>query len=404
MARWAYGVGWFGGLGAAVAGLIAACLPDLAPNLCGNGHIDPGESCDPGPNADPGCSATCKLVCPPPPNDAGRSFIDNASSNHCYYATRGTQTFSDGLDSCFQLSAHVVTVVDSDEAGDMVTQFGPIWPGGARYWLGLQRTSSILPYTSSGPNEPGWAAPAKCPGCFAYGLTAKQTVIPSPDAGVDAAATGCVVTAGLAPNTGGKVEAAGCDEKAEVICEREPVGARSVPCLGGTAFCFDVLATFNPNVPSGASKHYVYNPTPMTASDAEAFCRSSLDAGKASLVVFESRAEREQVIYELSQITSLLPGGGRVMPSQLWIGLSGPVDAGVRGDAGRAAAWVWDDGVHASPTATGARPSVWGNYEPKAGASGRAYIQVQASYDTGLAYVRNDSPSNPQQYPSVCQY
>ncbi len=85
-------------------------------------------------------------------------------------------------------------------------------------------------------------------------------------------------------------------------------------------------------------------------------------------------------------------------------------DGGVPGDAGPDAGvkveWIWDDGQLAAT-----RPLVWGNGEPqskampKAGLPVRAYIQIQGTYDTGLAQVRANDYDNPQDYAaSVCQY
>jgi uncharacterized protein (TIGR03382 family) len=50
-------------------------LADANPALCGNGTVDPGETCDDGnTTAGDGCSATCQtetIACPDSSNDCG---------------------------------------------------------------------------------------------------------------------------------------------------------------------------------------------------------------------------------------------------------------------------------------------------------------------------------------------
>jgi hypothetical protein len=223
--------------------------------------------------------------------------------------------------------------------------------------------------------------------------------LPIVDGGTDAAQG--IVSTNLEPSYG-VMEAVAQGALAHVVCEREPAGARSAPCSDDpSSFCFTVLATLS------QKKHYRYNPTSVSAEDAEKYCKALTDGGTSSLVVFGSRAEREQVIYELSQL-NLLPGGGvEGVPSFFWIGLRLVVPDGGVHDGGasvEAGAYVWDDGVRAGTLSTDSRPSVWGIEEPKTkGAmSARAYVQMHNDYDNGLAHARSSDGGAPY-YPFVCQ-
>lgn len=401
-------------LGAGLVGTVAvwACLPGLVPNLCGNGHIDPGEECDPGRGQNPGCNSVCRISC-----DAGSSnFVDFATSGHCYFTFAKPLDHDNAFDSCAGPNAgHLVTFADDTEAEHVAGTTSPLratWPKGVRfYWVGLDDTKAVekaptvqSEYRADMPLEPGWSGPARCPGCYLRGVNAtlpgKGTG--SPTTKLTVASTG---TDAGAPQYG-VVEERASDEAteltgtlalAQVICEREPVGARSVPCFDGS-FCFDVVAQ--------SRKRYLYNPAAATASAAEQFCRSlSPDAGTSSLVTFKLRSEREQVIWELSQLVGLqVDGGGTPLPSAFWIGLSAePVATDAGADAGSPLVWRWDDGSSVTATAEGSPPSVWGNLQPPQVSTGaRAYIVVNyTAYDTGLAYAR---PDDGQKYPFVCEY
>jgi hypothetical protein len=414
MARWTLGLGLLVGVGVVGAVVVGACLPGLTPSLCGNGHIDYGESCDPGANTNAGCTSFCQIICPNTPEDGGRAFLDSPSSNHCYFTSNSLETFDNGTYTCGLQDAHLVTFVDDNEVAKVVANLGAAWPEGAGYWVGFYRQSPSGPYSAAAPNEPGWATgensvgfPYACTGCFLHGLVSGPP--PDGDGGAEAGPAEAILSADLSYDDG-TMEAMGRRVGAQVVCEREPVGSRSVPCLDGM-FCFDVLVTETSD--AGRSKRYVYNPTPLTASSAEAYCRGITDGGASSLVVFSSRAEREQVIYELSQV-SLLQGGGSGLEDgfSFWIGLTGQVvgpDGGAPVDAGPDAGaptvkWLWDDGVQAYR-----RPMVWGNGEPvapntKSPSQVRAFVELYDSYDTGLAHARAATPGAPHYSAAVCQY
>ena len=399
MARGAYFLAGGFALGAASVSLwlgMAACLPDLiavppdagfdahVPANCGNGIIDTeaGEACDPGsgPGAamNPGCSR-CQISCLAP--DGGLSLIDR-TTNHCYFTFPGLTSQAHGKTECAakNAEAHLVTFAGQAEVATVAAKVP------RRIWVGLDRQLSpdggLEPYYGSvHPDEPGWAPSSECSGCYAPGITT-NAALPVVAGGRADAGPACVTT--LNERAG----ATDCSSHATVVCEREPVGHRSQSCrsnAGDQGYCFDLLATM------GSSKHYFYTPSLKTWSFAETYCATEtgghLGAG-GNLVSLESGAEREQLLWELSQSGHL--------PDSFWIGLSavatdsGPVD------------WVWQNGKGAGAIATSNPPSVWGDHEPSAGARPKlgAYIQMNAaSYDTGLAH---DDPTT--KLPFVCQW
>ena len=104
-----------------------------------------------------------------------------------------------------------------------------------------------------------------------------------------------------------------------VLCEREPVGVHWTTCDAG--ICIELVATH-------ATKRYVYQDGLLPPEQAEAQCH----ALGGSLVVLQSRDEREQLWLELTRLP--------VAPSRIWIGLA--ADAGTDAEAG-SLSWVWDD-------------------------------------------------------------
>jgi hypothetical protein len=458
MAAWAHRLAWLGGLGCVGAGVAVACLPDLPVGLCGNGHIDaPYENCDPGVNAPlhPECNSLCQIVCP--------GYVDD-DSNHCYFEIQGdaavgptaglaAHTLGEAETMCQEQRAHVLTLVDDDELDGVVKAFSFPWGSGTRLWSGqYQQAGGGGAYfaTSTYP-EPGWNVPVPpgnnlsasyCPGCFMHGVTG--STVPVIDGGTDAGIPSAIADTNVSSHDG-TMAAVGPNAGAQVICEREPLGARSTPCQGDGSYCFNLVTTPSS---SGKVKRYLFNPNGTNASGAAKYCASLSDAGvSSSLVVLESRAEREQLIYELSQLQLLK--GGFELPSQFqfWIGLrtsvvyppddAGAHDGAVRdgrahdgavGDGGSRESgapdavadaapprkgtleWVWEDetAVPKTTTSTSPRPTVWGNQQPPVvGVAGiYAYVNINdESYDTGLVYADPEDMSGANAtYPFVCQY
>jgi hypothetical protein len=121
------------------------------------------------------------------------------------------------------------------------------------------------------------------------------------------------------------------------------------------------------------------------ADDAENDCRSM----GGTLVVLQSRDEREQLWRELSR----LPPGNGGTPAFIWIGLS--LADGGSPDAGP---WVWDDDAAAD-----AYPSPWGDGQPS-GVFGRAYLTQNIQLppiDDSLGRNALKDPATKFQY--VCQ-
>ena len=394
MSRWAHGLGLVAGVGIVAVIVVSACLPDLPPNLCGNGHIDPNEGCDPGTSTNPGCDLNCAILCQQTQGDPHTYYFDENLSAHCYFTTADQETEDIASFGCGQEKAHLVTFVDDVELNGVIDGLASKWSMDPRFWVGFSQ-SDAGSYFALAPHEPGWNTQSSCSGCFLHGVGVGLP--PVADGGAEAGFPTEIVATQLTSSDFATMDVMGPAATASVVCEREPVGARSVPCFS-ESFCFDTLVT------KGTGKGYLYSPSPATFSAAEATCRSLSDAGNASLVVFESRAEREQVIYELTQVPLLK--GGVEPPSQFWIGLHTQTftepgkspDGGVR----TGLEWVWDDGNPASPTSTGSRPSVWGNHQPAGSGPSHAFIQLQSTYDTGLAYAREDTDA--VQLPFVCQY
>jgi hypothetical protein len=343
-----------------------------------------------------GCNSVCQIECSPLV-DGGPTYF-GPSSNHCYFTSKERESYQSAASLCESQQAHLVTFVDDDEVTG-VHNFASYWPTGSRYWVGLNNDAgNAEPYSAASSftapgSEPGWDA-VHCTGCFAYGATGP---LPTSDGGSAAGPSDSVVVTGLGSDNG-TLDVVPPNERAEVVCEREPIGSRSTQCNNGNAWCFTVLATASGSNP----KSYVYYPVLEAAAAADATCR--LLSKHALLVLFDTRAEREQVIYELFQLSAFQ---AVEFPGQFWIGLSAQMvspDAGV--DAGgHGIEWVWDDGKLPSLTSSGPRPAIWGNNQPSARTAVRAYINVQfgdTAYDHGLAYA-HDEGKNPTTYPFVCQ-
>ena len=241
------------------------------------------------------------------------------------------------------------------------------------YWVGLVRSNDLGAYTSNHFEEPGFPIPpanGSCSGCF--GVGADAGVFPSEvvEAG---APTDCI-----ASSDGGWVQVpcipadAGAPTTRTTICEREPVGVRAEDCIGG--FCFTLAST------AGKKRYLVA--VGMTDPDTAAQSCAGFDGG--SLVILESREEREQLAHEIRAHYSDLS------TQKVWIGLT--EDGG---------AWIWDDGPVATDDAGRALP--WGNAQPVNIAGARAYLKVATTttdYDTQLAYA-DDGTKAPHIY--VCQ-
>ena len=358
-------------IGASGALLAAgACLPELAPlgpddasfqtstapfQGCGDGLIatlddggDSGESCDPGVDgAVPGCRS-CQITC---------EGTLEPRTGHCYFAAGADTSYLAARTRCKAERAHVVTLASTNEA-KLLERISADESG---YWIGLSRDNELS--GAYGPpqerlEEPGFAYPGApdpaargpCTGCFGIGADAGTFPLADVDASGTTIETSCVASRG---GTWSRVPCSGSVTR-PTICEREPVGVRGSAC-GNDGICFTVPQT-------SGEKTYLVSVSPADPVTADTTCRF-LDGG--SLVVFDSREEREQLAHE---IVMRYPEG-----QSLWIGLH--AEDGT---------WSWDDGLVA--TADGPRPLPWGNAQPTSTANGRALMHVgSTAYDRQLA-------------------
>jgi hypothetical protein len=366
-------------VGACAGAIVAAgaCIPDLPPDqiapspavdrgTCGDGYIDlaAGEECDPGlPDAgSPGCSKRCTVTCSGlrwPVNDhcyelmsASATSLQNGASPHC---------------ADFRGRGHVVTFASERERGAVSRYL--IDAGAGSFWVGLwqdpQRFYSVQGY------EPGWSP--TCPGCYAHTLDPKAALPRSPETVADPTAFACVEE--MPDSAKGSWLQYPCTgaPPLRVVCEHEPDGVHSTPCEAG--ICIELVATFG-------TKAYVYESLPMTWTDADTHCRSL----GGTLVVLQSRDEREQLWLEISRL--LVP------PPRIWIGLSA---AASPGDPD-ASVWLWDDGTNAD--APDAYPPPWAIDQPSRRAP--AFLSHESTLPTLDDTLAHTDPAV-RALPSVCQ-
>ncbi len=355
---------------AAFALVQTACIPDLpseavaggdattveaAPPVagCGDGivQLSLGEQCDPGAAAQVGCSATCQVEC-----DGGFRWSGN---DHCYgVVAPGAASISEWAARCTG-SSHVVTFASEQELAAVTGRLdaSTFWVGMSQY---LAKFDSVI---ISPPLEPGWDP--GCSGCFAQTPDPTQAL-----PGYDGGGPSCVEGfSGLDaswqqyPCSGGK--------RIPIICEREPVGRLSQPCSvvdGGE--CFDLRFTHG-------SKTYVYVKLAAPADTAEQRCESL----GGTLVVLQSRDEREQLWRELSRMS------GAGLPTAIWIGLSL-----VNGSD-----WLWADDASVD-----AYPSPWADRQPR-DAGGRAFLYQNNSTPLVVDETLAHAETATQYFPFVCQ-
>ncbi|MBX3219424.1 MAG: C-type lectin domain-containing protein [Labilithrix sp.] len=366
-------------LALSVTGLAFACLPDLeafppGPETreaaasaqalgCGDGVIetlddggDAGESCDPGDAQPAGCE-DCRFVCSGGIDDAG----------HCYFLADDTATYAEAVSACSAARGHLVTFA-SDRESAFASALVATRDADAGYWVGLTFDNNLNAYgTPPNVGEPGWpSAGSSCTGCFAVGADAGAFAPHGDDAGQRS--RDCLVA------ERGTWLAVPCEgaRPFKTLCEREPVGQRIYPC--GGLLCTTIQATVG-------SKRYVIWQFPETADGAKALCETSYPGG--SLVVFDSREEREQLVREIVQrLRSPLE------QLEVWIGLSHTNGT-----------WTWDDG---RPADGAERPLPWGKGQPTPQSSGRAFLRVAETFDTQLAQSDEDAMA-PAQRVFVCQ-
>lgn len=386
---------------AAIACVVAACLPDLGdlpPDAdassetpptelfqgCGDGVIetlddggDSGESCDPGDASPPGCES-CQFTCTGVIGDAG----------HCYFLAQPTSSYSAAKSACANAAGHVVTfasVAEVETVRGLVA--APSSAMSSSYWVGLELKND----EQYGPTvlEPGWVGPTStltCPGCFGVGADDAGRFPTHPEA-VDAgfAAINCLLADIDDAGGGGwvRVPCTGFDAGVgprtyATVCEREPVGQRFFFCGGPN--CTTLAAT-------AGVKRYVIPTQLMTNEQAAAECSKY---GAAQLLVLDSNEEREQIVRELLGQFSVSPPNG---PVEVWLGLA----------TDESGLWRWGDD---HSLVGSARPLPWGANQPLAGIAGRAFLRITAdTFDTQLVYTDDGglADGGPARRVVVCQ-
>ncbi len=348
----------------------AACLPDLrvfpaetTGARCGDGYVEPGvgdapgESCDPGEVGAVGCSPTCAVVC-----EGGVRL----ATRHCYFTAGQASSYVAASQLCRSKGggAHVVTFAGEDE----VASVDAIVPSGD-YWVGLARDATTAAYATDIREEPGYpAAPdtGPCPGCFGRAAIGATPTAAFPDEPGSAGELGCLVASHGAGSAWRRTSCSRPPRAYDVICEREPPGARAEPCPGGV--CVRLPFT---------TKRYLFVATPVSEADAVSSCRGF----GARLVVLDSAEEREELAREIARVSPELPS--------LWVGLA----------RAQGATFVWDDGETGAPKA---RDLPWADKEPQATGPARAFLDLtRGNYDTRLLRAR-DEPGRVRPY--LCQY
>jgi len=362
----------------ATASTELGCLPDpdrptsdagtdtgstIAARACGDGFIDPtleagAEECDPGLRGGPGCTPSCKVEC-------NGGMIDPVTK-HCYFRVGRNDSEQGASTACGQTQGHVITFVSDNEVG-FIADAGLANVGNmpSQFWVGLSFVSKYLGYQSDsyGNGEPGWNYPdlsAACPGCYARTGSDASTYFPPLGPGSDAGPE-CVYADSLT-----EWHHSPCSNapKHDTLCEREPPGSRATVCNGG--ICITVAQT---------NKRYLFVPSDTTADDAKTSCQLL----NGSLVILETREEREQLAHEIAQYTGK-------EGATFWVGLA----------ANAAGNLVWDDSSAAG------RPSTLGIDAGAATPNARVFISLGTSdpIDRGLGHL-DDATSL---HPYVCQY
>ncbi len=363
------------GLAAAAIGIAqVACLPNpdrapldagqtpdaKAPGACGDGFIDPAidgsaEECDPGlTSKDNGCSPSCRVEC--------KGGVIDPLTKHCYFRLQKNTSEGDGRNACkLPYGGHVVTFASDDEVAFLADA-----GFSSGFWIGLAYFGGQLGYQSddNASGEPGWIYPknsAACPGCYARTGSDASAYFPPLDGSVT---PDCVYAASLTEWHHSPCNGA---QPLDTLCEREPPGTRATVCNGG--ICITVAQT-------QSTKRYLFVPSDTTADDA----KSSCEALAGTLVLFDTREEREQLAREIARYTG-------DEGASFWVGLA----------ANAAGTYTWDDGKSES-----ARPPLFGIDAGAPSPGARVFISLRPTdpIDIGLGHA--DVPQSQHTY--VCQY
>jgi cysteine-rich repeat protein len=152
------GSGSGSGGGASTSSSVGASGPGGAggngPSVCGNGTLEPGESCDDGGTVGgDGCSADCVAEC------TGNDVFEDPVSKHCYRKLGTMKTWADSEADCVAWWGHLAALSSSEEVALIeAAAEGWVWVGGTDQAIEGQfewtngEPFSFEPWGSSAPN------------------------------------------------------------------------------------------------------------------------------------------------------------------------------------------------------------------------------------------------------------
>jgi hypothetical protein len=124
---------------------MAISPPDLTGVPCGNGTLDPGETCDDGVNNsdDPAVAATCTTLCikrAPCGTVAGAKAKIDPATGHCYVAWPTAVAWEAGEKDCLTRGGHLAAITSKAE-DDLVKALIAATPS----WIGVTKAPAASP-------------------------------------------------------------------------------------------------------------------------------------------------------------------------------------------------------------------------------------------------------------------
>jgi len=110
---------------------LANKLPYVCESACGNGKVDPGETCDP---PGPTCTKTCQKVAACT-ESGGMSLPENG---HCYFKTSSTVSYNNALNNACAAGTHLATTDTPAE-----TEIGLLVAGNDDIWIALSAKQTL---------------------------------------------------------------------------------------------------------------------------------------------------------------------------------------------------------------------------------------------------------------------
>jgi hypothetical protein len=134
--------------------------PYLCESACGNGRVDPGESCDP---PGPTCTKTCQTIA-----SCTEAGAVSAENGHCYFTVTGSFTYATALASACPTGTHLATLqfpVEGEAAlkaipADSWIALSAMTTEGVFSWDVGNQMFDPTRYHDFGGNDPNQPAPA----------------------------------------------------------------------------------------------------------------------------------------------------------------------------------------------------------------------------------------------------